>query len=316
MAREHTGEARLTAVVPESLERWLAEQADGVGVEVDEYLVRLLAACRLATEEGEAVAPGEIARLDGRLDDLRADYEEALADVRNRVVDVKLEADDKAPIDHDHAELRERADRLAHEVDSLAEAVEENGTRLDEGFENYREVLEYLTDATDDIEERIDALARATIEAREQSRAAVRRMATRAAADELARRANRRGVRRAKCGECRSGVDVALLTAPECPFCNSTFGDVETREGLGKLFGSAELVVGEPPALAGAVEPDEEIETVLADVVDADPADPPSPGPAPGSPGAGSDEAATAAADGGERNGGEPTNAGNDGENE
>ena len=267
MASEGTEETTRSAVVPEPLGRWLDDRAREAGVDPEEFLGRLLAAYRLAESDG-ADADRDVAldRLDGRIADLRAEYEETLADVRERVVDVKLDADGKASADHDHDDLRAAADRLAAEVESLAGEVESLRSRTEAGFENYEDVLEYLTDATEDVEGRTGVLARAVVDVRERSWEATRRAAARAAADELARAANRKGVRRADCGECGGGVDVALLSAPECPFCGATFADVRVSGGLGPLFRSAELVVGEPPALEGAVAPDaEDLEAVLAD---------------------------------------------------
>lgn len=247
----NTSETTLGATVSESLARWIDERAADADVETEEFLARLLESYRLAAsdEADRESADERVERLGERLHTLQAGYEEALNDVRDRVISVKLETDGKADAGHDHPELQTQTEQLAAEAESLAEEVDELHGRIEGGFGNYEEVLEYLTDTTAELEDRIDVLARVTVEVRDQSRALTRQMTTRAAAEELARTANRKGVRRGKCGDCGKEVDVALLSAPECPFCSVTFADVDAQEGLGKLFGSAELVVGDPPAL-------------------------------------------------------------------
>lgn len=269
MASEHTGDISVSTTVPESLGQWVDETARETDRSRAELLRQLLAAYRVSTEsgDGEPLA-GELDRLAARIDDLESDYQEQLDDVRNRVVDVKLEADGKASADHEHPELRARMDRLASGTESLQAAVADLRSEVEAGFENYEDVLAYLTDATDDVEEKTDTLARAVLDVREQARTLARRNATWAAADELAHAANRHGIRRADCEECGGTVDIALLSAPECPFCASTFSDVEPAGGLRGLLGSSTLVVGDPPALDGPAVDDElaaELNEGLAD---------------------------------------------------
>ncbi|WP_132056836.1 hypothetical protein [Halorussus amylolyticus] len=253
----------------DSLEGWLDSKAEELGVSRDELLAQLRtgngdgpdASQTLDTsEEIEALRREFVDRLEATHDDFetevedaREEFDEKIQDVRDRVIQVKRETDGKAPSDHDHAELApasvaDRADDLAAELDSLTERVAELDETVETGFENYEDVLEYLTDATDDVETKLTTLAEVTVDLRDQVEMLSARHATRAAADELATLANRRGVESAACGHCGQTVHVGLLASPKCPHCASTFNDVQPKQGF---FGSHTLVVGDPPALEG-----------------------------------------------------------------
>lgn len=250
----------------DSLEGWLDAKAEELGVNREELLARL------RTSNGdtpggsdEAGDFGElrqefVERLEASHDDLEADLvdtreelDEKIDDVRERVIQVKRETDEKAPADHDHpdfapAAVADRADDLAADLESLSETVAELDETVETGFDNYEDVLEYLTDATDDVEAKLTTLAETTVDLRDRTKALAARHATRAAADELAHLANRRGIERADCGHCEKTVHVGLLASPKCPHCASTFNDVERKQ---RFFGSHTLVVGDPPALEG-----------------------------------------------------------------
>jgi len=277
----------------DSLEGWLDAQAEQLGVSREELLARLGPGPGGDAEELGALRRELVARLvadheslatdvdDVRdaVEDARSSFDEKIDDVRDRVIQVKREADEKAPTDHDHPELApasvaDRADELAAEVEDLAETVaalddlEERVAALDEtvetGFDNYEDVLEYLTEATDDLEAKLTTLAEVTVDLRERTETLAARHAARAAADELATLANRRGVRSADCGHCGQTVHVGLLASPTCPHCASTFSDVEPKRGF---FGSPTLVVGDPPALEGE-RADWDIDEVATDSTD------------------------------------------------
>lgn len=235
-------EATATDSVPAPVSSWLAERAEEAGVS------QPLFARGLATALSEAA--------DGwSVDDLDAEMHELVEDVRQRVLQVKREADAKADADHGHPELERRVEEtadateeLSEEVSRLADRVEDTATRLDDGFENYEEVLDYLTETTDDVDAKTQTLARALVDVREAVEALSR--SDDDDIDELAREANRVGVEVADCEECGSPVRVGLLREARCPHCGARFTGV--RRSSRRFFGSHTLVAGEDrPALEG-----------------------------------------------------------------
>ncbi|MFB6089587.1 MAG: CopG family transcriptional regulator [Halobellus sp.] len=259
--------------LPEDLERWVAERADATGESRREVVRRLLAAHRLLDEHPELFADGETpdaaadadafgggadAETDGstngasfgeadtdpdapalgdlasRVADLEAELDEKITDVRERVIQVKRETDAKAPADHDHPDLERR---------------------LEGGFANYEEVLQYLTDVADDHDAKLDTLASAIVDLRDRVGELERRRNERDAAAALRREANRHGVTTARCGACGESVTLPLLDAPFCPHCEATFEELDPKRGF---FGSNRLVVGQRPALEAGEGPEED----------------------------------------------------------
>jgi chromosome segregation ATPase len=270
--------------LPPDLEEWLTEQATEMDRSREDVVRELVAAYRsmtsgddssdvLTTDDVDEFVDADAleayversafdealeayvqqAAFEEALDEHREEFEALLDDVRKRVVQVKREADAKAPADHDHEALEERVDALATDVTSTSEAVEAVEDDLEAGFENFEDVLEYLTETTDDLEGKTGKLARVLVDVRSEVQRLRVQESRRAEAEALQLAANREGVRTAKCGECESPVDVSLLSAPECPHCASTFSDVEKRSGL---FSSNRLVTGDPPALPEAQDGD------------------------------------------------------------
>jgi predicted nucleic acid-binding Zn-ribbon protein len=307
MAGEDVSEASKTP--DDSLEGWLDEKAEELGLTCEELLARLqngdgsdgaraddsdrgaaddpdgaieddFGALRQefadhlteAQAEFESELTAVEREFESELSAVEREFEEMIEDVRERVVQVKRETDGKAPADHGHDDLRQRADqvadradRLAEELEALSDTVAELDERVEAGFENYEDVLEYLTDTTDDLDAKLTTLAEVAMELRDRTQTLSARHASQAAADELAHLANRRGIERAKCSHCGETVHIGLLAEPNCPHCASTFNDVEPKQGL---FGSARLVVGDQPALEG-----ERADWDVASVMDADAAD-------------------------------------------
>lgn len=234
---------------------WLEARADEADVPPDVLLERFAAAFR-AAEEGDipqVVRRPELADARADLDDLRTDVDDMIRDVRQRVIQVKRETDAKAPADHTHDDLAERLEGVAEtaasarsDVEAVESAVDALEDRVDDGFENFEEILSYLTDAVDDLEAKHTRLARAALSMREGLTGVTEREGRRFAADRLREQANTHGVRTATCADCDATLDVALLTDARCPHCASTFASVEPKRGF---FGSPTLEVGDRPAL-------------------------------------------------------------------
>jgi hypothetical protein len=226
----------------------LDDRLDALAADLDAERDRLAAVEERAGDGDGAVDPERVADLDRAVDALETELDEKIADVRERVIQVKREADAKAPADHDHADLAERVERAAataSDADERATAVE---GRVEEGFENFEEVLSYLTDTTERLESRASTLARAAVDLRERTAALETERAARRVADEIRATAARSGDRTAVCEACSRDVRLGLLGRPACPHCGTAVTDLEPSRGL---FGSATLLTGDPPALEG-----------------------------------------------------------------
>ncbi|MGM0397598.1 MAG: hypothetical protein ACQEQY_01260 [Halobacteriota archaeon] len=251
---------------------WIRERAATVGLEPETYLERVVVSLR-AVEAGDPLedlaTAEEYAALEERVDSLDDALETKIQDVRERVVQVKRETDGKAPVDHGHPELRDdiatgldRARQAKERTASLEETVDTIESRLERGFENYEEILEYLVDRTDDLAADVVSLKGATDAIVRHLQVLRTREQRRQRTDELKEAANRKGVTEARCESCGSDVTVALLTEPACPVCNADVAGVTPKQGF---FGSATLETGVPPALE---EPDESPADELADLTE------------------------------------------------
>jgi predicted Zn-ribbon and HTH transcriptional regulator len=250
MSREET---EVTVGLGPDLADWLDDAADGR--DRDAVLRDLLVAYRSAAADGADVPdPADLA---DRLNEQREEYRDLVEDVRDRVIQVKRETDRKAPADHDHPELAEAVaatEARLSEVESELGAIRSSVEDVESGFDNYEDVLEYLVDAADDVEGDLDVLANAVLDLRETTREVATRAGARSEAARLKRAANQLGITAADCEDCGNGVDVALLSGPECPHCRATFADVEAGSGF---FSSNTLVTGDPPAIEGGVGTDD-----------------------------------------------------------
>jgi chromosome segregation ATPase len=255
--------------LPPELREWVDERASEFDLGRTEVLARALTAYRHLAEGGEDIAAAtdgapsadvserladlesRLDALDAQVDDVEGEFGEKIRDVRERVVQVKREADAKAPADHDHPDL---ADRLTETERRAGEAVDRAGSlesTVDEGFDNFEEVLSYLTETTEDLEEKVDTLAWTVVDLRRRALELETAASARRAVADLREEANRTGTRTATCEDCGTTVDVALLDEPACPECRATFERLDPSRGF---FGSATLRVGDRPALVGDVD--------------------------------------------------------------
>ncbi|MFC6989381.1 CopG family transcriptional regulator [Haloplanus sp. GCM10025708] len=237
---------------PDELREWVEEKADALDATPEEVLARAALVYRLLDEEGDVEAAADVDErltdVDERLARLEDEFDEKLQDVRDRVVQVKREADAKAPEDHGHPELRERVARAVETADDAAAAIEDVEDRLDRGFDNYEEILDYLTETTDELDEKLDALARAVVDVQNATATLEAERRNRAAVAELAQEAHRHGETTANCEDCGRTVRLGLLSRPTCPYCEAKFVELEPGRGF---FAAATLVTGDRPALEG-----------------------------------------------------------------
>jgi predicted flap endonuclease-1-like 5' DNA nuclease/predicted Zn-ribbon and HTH transcriptional regulator len=245
------------AQVPDAVMEWLSSVAAERGQSEAELLQSLLAG------SGPDTGGGSVD--DRELDRVEREFRDLVQDVRERIVQVKRETDDKAPADHSHHDLRNSLEQLGREVGGLEAAVDQLDGRLSGGFENYEEILTYLTDTTDELNRRLGRLASAVIGLREQVGEAARDEVRRTALAHLTDTANRHGIDSAKCEDCGEAVDLSLLIEPRCPHCESSFSTIEPKGGF---FRSSVLHTGTVPALESAGEAPETADDALEMLVD------------------------------------------------
>lgn len=286
MSGEHVAE------LPEELREWVEQRADETDQDPQDVLTRALTTYQLLETESDAIETNgaaeaaivlpddsevadrldefeerlenleslegnveDLESIEQRLDELDSELDEKIDDVRERVIQVKREADTKAPANHDHEQLQQRLQRTlraAEEANATSKQLGERIDRVEQGFENFEEVLEYLTDTTDELEEKFDALAYTVIDLRETVGELEGTESARTAAGDLKAEANRHGATTAKCGDCESKVQIGLLSTPHCPHCGTTFRELEPSQGL---FGSSYLRAGDQPALESGSQP-------------------------------------------------------------
>ncbi|MFD1632244.1 hypothetical protein ACOZ4L_11140 [Haloplanus ruber] len=208
----------------------------------------------------------QVESLDDRVAAVEDDLDTKIEDVRERVIQVKRETDTKAPSDHDHPDLDARVDAAHSAAETADERVERLDRRLERGFENYEEILEHLTDVTDDLDRKVTRLAGAVVDVRSDLQRVTAAEHDREAVDTLRTAANRHGARTAACADCGATIDLGLLSRPHCPHCEATYVDFEPATGF---FASATLVTGDRPALTDGTDdrarPDD-----AADLLDVD----------------------------------------------
>ena len=262
------GEGTDAETLPEEFDEWVERRAAELETDRADVLARAVTALRAIDDEADASlvaaadgdAGDDLRRVEARVDDLEGEFDEKLADVRERVVQVKREVDEKAPADHDHrdiesalSETRVAAAEVTDRTAALEERVDQLDDRVTSGFENYEEVLSYLTDTTDETGAKLDAVARTLLDLRSRVAALESAAARDAAVADIRADANRRGVTVARCESCDGTVGLGLLDDPTCPHCDVTFDGLGPDRGL---FKKPRLTTGTPPALAAAPDHD------------------------------------------------------------
>ncbi|MFC7202187.1 hypothetical protein ACFQJC_01565 [Haloferax namakaokahaiae] len=256
--------------LPDDLREWLDAYADETGEDADAILARAVGLYRLTVSE--TAGEGDVASLADRLDALESELSEAesefddkIDDVRMRVVQVKREADDKAPREHTHPELTADIDDATRTVEALREQVERLDEYVDGGFENYEEVLTYLDETTTDLETKLQTVAKVLVDLRARTVDIEAEALERETLAELLRVANANNDRKATCESCETKVHLDLLAEPRCPACRTAFTELSPSSGF---FGSATLHTGPPPALTGTESDDADVEEILEAVAE------------------------------------------------
>ena len=262
MASESTEEGTLTVSLPGELDEWLSSRAQTLGVDREVVLLQLLASYRAAAELDddsvpvagpdavESVVADRLSdaadvvqqRVDERVDGVEQRHEEDIEDVRNRVVQLKRELDGKAQADHSHQQLDELAG-LQEELRDLESTVGDIETELDSTVAEHDVLIEDIDERLDTLQDRLKTVAWVVSDLRNAyEQGGIE------AVDRIKRAAAKADIDRAKCESCGQGVEIALLTDPECPHCEATVTNVEAADswfGKPRLLAASQLESGE-----------------------------------------------------------------------
>lgn len=188
-------------------------------------------------------------RVEGRLKTVEDEFAEKITDVRERVVQLKRELDDKAPADHEAFET----------VDQLDESVAELNRELVEVRDEFEADMASQTERVTDLETRVDEFERRLDDTEEKLKRVAwvvndlrdnqgGRDAHQKAVDRIKRAAAQEGISSASCQNCGETVEIGLLTDPQCPHCNATVSDVQPEGGIirkkASLVTAAQLEAG------------------------------------------------------------------------
>lgn len=263
MASESTEDGTLTVSLPSELDEWLSARAQTLGVDRDVVLLQLLSSYRAASELGDDSVPiagpqaveqavadglsetGEAVeqRVSDRVDAVEQRHEEDIEDVRGRVVQLKRELDGKASADHDHEQFRQVED-LQAEVSDLQSTVADIESDLESTVAEHDVVLEEMDERLSELQDRLKTVAWVVSDLRE----AYESQGGLEAVERIKRAAAKADIDRAKCESCGQGVDIALLTDPECPHCQATVTNVEAADswfGSPRLLAASQLESGD-----------------------------------------------------------------------
>jgi rubrerythrin len=278
MSSESTDEQTVTVELPAELDEWLDEQAAALGLDRETVLVQLLASYRTAEQlesdgqlridgdgEGHSAVLGAddieetVERvvddqttaatdalretLTARIDEVESDFQANLDDVRDRVVQVKRETDQKAPEDHTH-EAFDTIDGLADEAAQLESDLESLRSQHQETAAEHAADIDDLSGRLDTLEDRLQTVAWAVSDLRDAYESG-HGMET---VERIKRAAAKADIERATCENCSNGVTISLLTDPKCPHCDATVSDIQPASGWfssPKLLVAAQLESGE-----------------------------------------------------------------------
>lgn len=176
------------------------------------------------------------ADLEDRIEAVEDDFMAKLTDVRERVVQVKKEADRKASGEHDHPELERQVDDLASAVEQLRATLQSTQDDLTDRLASDETELTELSESLADAQEKLRTVAYVVRDLREQTAIDDKRPTS---VEGIKRSAAKHDLARAACEACGEGVEIALLTDPECPHCGAVVTDVVPKDGL---FGKPKLV--------------------------------------------------------------------------
>jgi hypothetical protein len=197
----------------------------------------------IVTERVNEATNGVQRQLGNRIDSVENEFQSKLEDVRNRVIQIKKEADSKAPGDHTHEEFH-TLEELAEQVGTLEAEVGTLRSEFDGTVSDHEEMHRELDERLETVHERLQTVAWVVSDLRDAHESGTGLEAV----ERIKRAAAKEDIERAACENCGEKVSLALLTDPECPHCSATVTDVEPGSGwFGKptLRAATQLESGE-----------------------------------------------------------------------
>ena len=183
-------------------------------------------------------------QLGDRIDAAEEEFTEKLKDVRERVIQVKKEADAKAPADHTHEQLEVVAD-LDRSVATLEDELAELRSTVEEAVPEHESKITEVDARIAEMEDRLKTVAWVVSDLRDAHESGKGLEAV----ERIKRAAAKADIERAKCENCGNKVTLALLTDPTCPHCDATVTNVEPDPGWfrkPKLRVASQLESGDP----------------------------------------------------------------------
>jgi uncharacterized membrane-anchored protein YhcB (DUF1043 family) len=171
-----------------------------------------------------------------RIDDLEDEFMAKIEDVRERVVNVAKKTNRNAPADHDHPDLTDRINGLAADVKAVQDDLEDLRDELAGHADSQAERLDDLDETVWDMQEKLETVAWVVNDLRDSTEMQNKRATS---VEKIKQSAAKADVDRAACEACGEGVEIALLTDPECPHCQAAVTHVEPADGF---FGNPHLV--------------------------------------------------------------------------
>lgn len=232
----------LDSRIDEMLDRKLAEQNDSKLTEQLDSQIEAAVKDRLTEQVTEATNSVQ-RQLSQRIDTVESEFDDKIQDIRQRVIQVKKEADGKAPAEHTHAEL-DRIDSLSTELDELESELTTLREQVETELPSHEERLDGADDRIEQMQDRLQTVAWVLSDLRsaQESKAGLE------AVERIKRAAAKADIERAKCENCGDGVTISLLTDPNCPHCDATVTNIEPAGGWfskPKLLTAAQLESGE-----------------------------------------------------------------------
>ena len=183
-------------------------------------------------------------QLGDRIDAVEEEFTEKLEDVRERVIQVKKEADAKAPADHTHEQLEVVAD-LDRSVATLEDELAELRSTVEKAVPEHESKITEVDARIAEMEDRLKTVAWVVSDLRDAHESGKGLEAV----ERIKRAAAKADIERAKCENCGNKVTLALLTDPTCPHCDATVTNVEPDPGWfrkPKLRVASQLESGDP----------------------------------------------------------------------